>query len=425
MSSYPGITIAPDRTHHLRGGQPFYERRFTDVLSFHEPGLAAVADNGVAYHINILGEPAYERRFIRTFGFYEERAAVHGNNGWHHIVASGKDLYSDRYFWCGNFQGGRATVRDIDGLYFHLRPDGRPAYTMRHLYAGDYRDGIGCVRRQEDGRCIHIDPDGKPIHGYAYLDLDVFHKGLARARDQSGWCHVGLDGVCAYKERFASVEPFYNGKALCEMQNGLRVIVDETGHIEHTIWDPLKEQKRQSGKTVFVVGNIGAGKSTVAAALHKQLGWPLLQIDDYRTRFSDGSAAGELAAWAAWTRELQIEQNILAEFSGSGAFTYLVQHTLKTHRRRYLLLWIQTDVDICESRLSGRTWSTPYPDFGLPISKVVHELDQRLAIEFESNKHWPFELIKTVNGNSSPLEVAKEAVILVNKWLASVDMEPT
>lgn len=220
--------VAPDGTHHVLGSEPLYTERFDEVLKFHEPGLAPVRRLGKAWHIRPDGSEAYRRRFGRTFGFYEGLAAVATQDGWHHIRPDGEDLYAARYAWCGNFQNGLCTVRDHAGTYFHIAADGAPAYDSRWRYAGDFRDGIAVVQ-SDDGRSTHIDAGGQPIHGQCFLDLDVFHKGFARARDEDGWTHVDQSGRPAYSRRFAAVEPFYNGQARVERFDGGLEVIDESG----------------------------------------------------------------------------------------------------------------------------------------------------------------------------------------------------
>ncbi len=220
--------IAPGCTHHLRGDTPIYDQRFDEVLAFHEPGLAPVRRGRTAWHITLDGSPAYDRRFDRAFGFYEGLAAVVSPEGWHHISTDGADVYQDRYDWCGNYQNGRCTVRDRDGGYFHVTTKGAPAYDARWRYAGDYRDGIAVVQAG-NGRSTHVDQQGNLVHGAWFLDLDVFHKGFARARDDDGWVHVDGVGRPIYARRFAVVEPFYNGQARVERFDGGLEVIDERG----------------------------------------------------------------------------------------------------------------------------------------------------------------------------------------------------
>lgn len=118
-NSWARTEVAHARTHHLApGGAPLYPARIIEVLSFHEPGLAAVRDDTGAFHILPSGEPAYARRFSRTFGFYDGRAAVDDRSRAFHILADGTDLGTERYAWCGNFQGARCTVRTERSEYF-------------------------------------------------------------------------------------------------------------------------------------------------------------------------------------------------------------------------------------------------------------------------------------------------------------------
>lgn len=227
--TWRALTVAEDGTHHVAEGVPAYAERFDEVLKFHAPGLAPVRRQADAWHIHPDGSPAYSRRFLRAFGFYEALAAVADSDGWHHITPRGADAYPQRYAWCGNFQEQRCPVRMQDGTYLHITPGGLPAYDARWRYVGDFRDGVGVVQ-QQNGRSTHIRPDGTPLHGAWFLDLDVFHKAYARARDEAGWMHIDRAGEPIYARRFANVEPFYNGQARVERFDGRLEVIDESGH---------------------------------------------------------------------------------------------------------------------------------------------------------------------------------------------------
>lgn len=220
---------APQGSHHEQDGQPAYTARFDQVLKFHEPGLAPVQRAGLAWHIHPDGRPAYPQRFLRTFGYYQRLATVQGEEGWWHIHPDGQPAYQSRHAWCGNFQEGFCTVRSANGCYWHILPDGSPLYAVQWRYAGDYRDGV-CVVQHDNGHSTHLDGHGQPVHGHWFIDLDVFHKGLARAQDQDGWMHISRQGLPAYPRRFAAVEPFYNGQARVTRWDGGLEIIDEQGH---------------------------------------------------------------------------------------------------------------------------------------------------------------------------------------------------
>jgi len=222
------LSVSACGKYHERDGQPAYSGRFDEVFKFHAPGLAPVKRGDEAWHVGPDGNAAYSRRFVRTFGFYEGFAAVQAQDGWHHIRPDGSDAYPERYDWCGNFQGERCTVRLRDGRYRHVFSDGSIAYPETWRYAGDYKDGF-CVIQSDTGLCTHLGLNGKPLHGNWLTDLDVFHKGFARARDGDGWMHVDLRGVPAYARRFAAVEPFYNGQARVERFDGGLEVINEQG----------------------------------------------------------------------------------------------------------------------------------------------------------------------------------------------------
>jgi 2-polyprenyl-3-methyl-5-hydroxy-6-metoxy-1,4-benzoquinol methylase len=235
--SWDTLTVAPCGTHHLMEGRPAYKDQFDEVLKFHPPGLAPVQRDGVAWHIHANGTPAYAARFKRTFGFYEGLASVIDAQGALHIDAQGVPVHPQRYAWCGNFQGGRCAVRTTSGAYLHITLDGEPAYPERWRYVGDFRDGMAVVQA-DDGQSTHIDTHGAIVHGAWFDDLDVFHKGYARARDARGWMHIDIKGVPVYERRFASVEPFYNRQSRVETPGGGLEIIDERGLTVHVLREP-------------------------------------------------------------------------------------------------------------------------------------------------------------------------------------------
>lgn len=223
------LTVSPDSTHHLREGLPAYAPRFDCVQKFHSPGLAPVTAAGCAWHIRTNGEPAYEPRYLQSFGFYGELAAVQDGTGWFHIRPDGEAAYAERYDWCGNFQDGLCPVRTPDNRYVHILVDGRRSTDSSWRYAGDYRNGIAVVQR-DDGLSSHVDSRGNLVHRLWFQDLDVFHKGYARAKDLAGWFHIQSDGRAIYSRRFAMVEPFYNGQARVETHGGALEVIDEQGN---------------------------------------------------------------------------------------------------------------------------------------------------------------------------------------------------
>ncbi len=169
---------------------------------------------------------------MRTFGFYDFVAAVCSLQGWFHLKTNGEPLYSKRYSWTGNYQEKLCTVRNHEGSYYHIDLSGKKCYREHYRFAGDFRDGYAVVQNLE-GLSTHINREGKFLHHRWLTDLDVFHKGFSRAKDDKGWFHIDQSGKELYATRFNAIEPFYNGYARVETADGAIYIIDETGAITH------------------------------------------------------------------------------------------------------------------------------------------------------------------------------------------------
>jgi len=96
------------------------------------------------------------------------------------------------------------------------------------MYAGDFKDGIACVKT-ESGFYKHIDTKGNFLNKIDFLDLGIFHKNFATAKDDVGWHHINRQGKEIYKQRYSAVEPFYNGFALVTQFDNQKIIIDENG----------------------------------------------------------------------------------------------------------------------------------------------------------------------------------------------------
>jgi hypothetical protein len=235
------IIISLDETHHIRNGNPLYSHRFDKVQSFHFPlGYAPVISGQYAFFVNLKGEPVFERNFKNTFGFYGGIATVADESGFFHIDEQGQDIYRQRFTWSGNFQEGLCVVETIKSKqFFHINRKGNPAYTEKYAYVGDYRYGIAVITNTK-GLCTHINKQGQLLHGKYFLELDVYHKGYAIAKDEKGYFHINKAGESIYSERYMKLEPYYNNRALAINQLGVKLIIATTGIVIKTI-KPMKK----------------------------------------------------------------------------------------------------------------------------------------------------------------------------------------
>jgi hypothetical protein len=96
-----------------------------------------------------------------------------------------------------------------------------------------YFQGSAVVSSSIDGLFRAIDENGYSLHSSSektsLFDLDVYHKGLARARDENGWFFIDRVGFDIGKgRRYRQIENFYNGQALVQLlHDGSRCIIDE------------------------------------------------------------------------------------------------------------------------------------------------------------------------------------------------------
>lgn len=90
-----------------------------------------------------------------------------------------------------------------------------------------------------------------------FFDLDVYHKGLARARDEHGWFFIDRAGIdIGQGRRYRQIENFYNGQALVQLlYDGSRCIIDEQHRILARL-DNCQDEHRADIENVSKFHNI-------------------------------------------------------------------------------------------------------------------------------------------------------------------------
>ena len=234
--------VSLDMRFHEVKGVPMYVERYDQVLSFHAPGLAPVRKGDAWFHIGPDGKKTYRYEYDRVFGYYYGMAAVSDHGKWFHIKPDGEQAYRFHFKWVGNFQENLCVVIDYEGHYYHINSNGERVYKENYRYAGDYHEGVAAVLG-EDGLFFHVLNDGSKLNSSKFLEAGTFHKGYATVRDSVGWFHCNRNGEEVYKDRYASIEPFYNGLARVTAFNGEIKRIDETGgtvdRIRASLLDPF------------------------------------------------------------------------------------------------------------------------------------------------------------------------------------------
>lgn len=223
------LSVSACGTHHECDGQPAYSGRFDEVLKFHAPGLAPVKRGDETGMLGrMAAQPIRAVSFAHLVSMKASQRCRRRMAGITFVQTEAMPILSGMT-GAEIFQGGRCTVRLCDERY--RRVCGRIFRVSRNLALCRRLQGWVCVIQSDAGLCTHLNLKGELLHGNWFVDLDVFHKSFARARDGEGWMHVDLRGVPAYARRFAAVEPFYNGQARVERFDGGLEVINEQGKL--------------------------------------------------------------------------------------------------------------------------------------------------------------------------------------------------
>ena len=129
---------------------------------------------------------------------------------------------------------GIAPVRDTSGAY-HISPDGRPAYALRHIRTFGFYEGIAAVHSEEGW--FHILPDGSPMCGERYAWCGNFQESRCAVRlPGGGYIHIEDDGTPAYGERYRYAGDFKDGYAVVQREDGKHTHIDRSGNPLHGRW---------------------------------------------------------------------------------------------------------------------------------------------------------------------------------------------
>lgn len=144
---------------------------------------------------------------------------------------------------------------------------------------------------------------------------------------------------------------------------------------------------------ILVVGNLKSGKTTLARKLWEDLKIPLMQIDEFRKIFSDGSRLGEERSWKMFLDQMARLDAGIFEMTGTGQYMDKVKDILKTKQTKKLLYKVCTDNAICSARLEAE----PYQDIPFPY-KINHKTSVSVIAEHLRYLTLPVDEVFCVNG---------------------------
>jgi adenylate kinase family enzyme len=119
---------------------------------------------------------------------------------------------------------------------------------------------------------------------------------------------------------------------------------------------------------IFIVGNINSGKTTLSKKLHMINNFKILSIDDFRIRYSDGTAEGEELAKRNFLYEIIRNDDAIIECTASNNIMMHLQSILP--KNSCLVYKINTHLNVCLDRMNKKDFSKiPYPKYYPSISR--------------------------------------------------------
>lgn len=141
---------------------------------------------------------------------------------------------------------------------------------------------------------------------------------------------------------------------------------------------------------ILVIGNIGAGKTTLGRKLSKLTNFPLIEIDKLRERYLHGNVSDEYLCLHYFLREAESDRSVILEFTGVGCHKYGVKRALELSKHRILVVICRTsDISIILERLKSKSYHYRSP-FGTNIYEHVFFIEKELINDI-NNGFWERE----------------------------------
>ena len=173
----------------------------------------------MTHHI-LNGKPLYDAKFDEVMSFhYPGLAPVRKGNRWFHIRPDGKVAYTGSFDKAWGYYDGLACVVK-DGYSYHIKENGTPAYSSRFAWCGNYQEKL-CAVRDNENNYFHIDIYGNPAYPSKFRYAGDYKSGLAAVQNDEGYYfHINRDGIPIYSELFLDLGVFHKGYAPAKDSKG-------------------------------------------------------------------------------------------------------------------------------------------------------------------------------------------------------------
>lgn len=162
------------------------------------------------------------------------------------------------------------------------------------------------------------------------------------------------------------------------------------------------------GLNVFLIGMMGAGKTTVGLLLAQQLGYSFVDTDVVIEKVA-GKTINEIFAEDGEEGFREIEASVLSELAAHTRLTIATGGGIVMRRFNWsylhqgLIVWLDAPVDVLVNRLQNDT-TRPLLQKANPAQSLQKLLDQRRSLYAEADLRIP------LNASDTPEEIASRII---------------
>ncbi len=361
------------------------------------------------HHITKNGS-LYENRFEAVLSFHEPGLAPVCLDGkWYHITPDGKPAYKHVYDEAFGYYNRRAAVR-LNEDWFHIHPDGQRLYDTTYSWCGNYQNEL-CTVRDWKAQYFHINLDGDCAYDEKYLYAGDYREGYAVVKNNQGCTHIDAVGHLLHEVYFEDLGVYHKGYATAKDTFGW-CHIDKTGiplysqryklvepfyngyayceKLDGTkirikpngeIKEIISDQTRNDELKLLLIGNISSGKTTIGRKIQSRLGYDFVEIDECRRQLGDDTVSGEYRAWNYFISRCEESRGTILEFSGGGPHAHNIAKALENSNLKTHILWLDLPAQLCLKDSLQRNFDSPY------LYKLgdLGELIDHIAIQIESN----------------------------------------
>ena len=159
------------------------------------------------------------------------------------------------------------------------------------------------------------------------------------------------------------------------------------------------------GVNLYLIGNMGVGKTTVGRLLAKELGYRFVDTDDVIAQ-ATGKSINQIFAESGEAAFRQVESDVLAQVCAFTKLTIATGGGIVLRRENWgylhhgLIVWLDASVDLIYSRLAEDT-TRPLLQDADPKGKLRSLLEERIPLYSQADLRIP------VREGDTPEDIAK------------------